>query len=341
MDNLPHKLFPLSDRSYLSITKKDIKKIAEDIGFSGSKLAEIEIVIAEIASNIIKHTPGGNILIKPVLHGSIKGIELISIDHGPGMVNVTVMLRDGVSTTNTLGQGLGAIKRLSDDFDIYSALNWGTILLSRIYMSPIDKLAEQAPFKIHAVMLPKIGEEFCGDGFKYLMRKNSCQIFAMDGLGHGVEAYKANQLAIKSFINTLYESPAERIKIMHGALKRSRGGVGIIFDINLNTLKLIFCGLGNIAAKVLSEGKIKNCISYNGIIGHTFPMTFHSITHDWTLNNYLIITSDGINTRWDFNAISNIMKHDPSIIAASLFKNFSRGNDDCLIIIVKCNSNFV
>ena len=46
------------------------------------------------------------------------------------------MMQDGMSTTNTMGHGLGSIKRLSDTFELYSQPGWGTIILSRIYNEP-------------------------------------------------------------------------------------------------------------------------------------------------------------------------------------------------------------
>lgn len=341
MDNLPHMVFPLSDRSYVSLVKKEIKKIADSIGFEANKLAEIEIIISEITSNIIKHTPGGIILVKHIISGDIEGLEIISIDDGPGMANPLMMLRDGVSTTNTLGQGLGAIKRLSDNFDIYSVPKWGTILLSRTFKTTENILTSnetsKESFNIYTLMVPKKGEAFCGDGFKFLKKNDNCQILAFDGLGHGPEAYKASEAAIKSFTETQNLAPAERLKSIHSSIKKTRGGVGMVFDFDLKNETLSFCGVGNISARVLTEGRLKSCISYNGIVGHTFPNTIHSNTISWSMDDYLIITSDGIISRWDINALANIRKHDIGIIAAILFKDFSRGNDDCLVMIIKAN----
>lgn len=341
MDNLPHVVLPLSDRSYVSLVKRDIKKIAEGIGFDANRLAEVEIVISEITSNIIKHTPGGSILVKHIIKDKLEGIEIISIDKGPGMSNALMMLKDGVSTTKTLGQGLGAIKRLSDNFDIYSVPQWGTILLSRIFKNPAANLKTKEIFNVSTLMVPKTGEEFCGDGFKFNIKKKTCQILVFDGLGHGPEAHKASEAAIKSFTNTESQNldPAERLRTMNSTIKSTRGGVGMILSIDLKNNSLSFCGVGNISARVFTEGKLKSCISYNGIVGHTFPNTLNSNSIHWAKEDYLIITSDGIISRWDVNALSNIMKHDMGIVAASLFKDFARGNDDALVMIVKCNRN--
>lgn len=340
MDNLPHVLLPLSDRSYVNLVKREIRRIAEGIGFDANRLAEIAIIISEISSNIVKHTPGGSIFVKHFIKGAVEGIEIISIDNGPGMVNPLMMLKDGVSTTKTLGQGLGAIKRLSDNFDIYSAPKWGTILLSRVFKNADAKdLLSKEIFITSTLMVPKKGEDFCGDGYKILTKKNTCQILAFDGLGHGPEAQKASEAAVKSFAETRNLNPAEQLRKMHLSIKHTRGGVGMAFSIDLQNQSLSYCGVGNISARVLSEGKLKSCISYNGIVGHTFPNTLNSNSIHWAKEDFLIITSDGIINRWDISALPNILNHDIGIVTAGLLKDFYRGTDDCLVMIIKCNRN--
>jgi anti-sigma regulatory factor (Ser/Thr protein kinase) len=335
MDNSPHIRFPLSDRSYVSIVKKEIKKIAEEIKFDKKRLSEIEIIVSEITSNIIKHSVDGYVLVKHFYSNTNDGIEILSIDNGPGMASPSHMLKDGVSTTNTLGQGLGAIKRLSDDFDIYSQPKWGTILLSRVYRNaPKDNETTEA-FSINTVMIPKKGEVFCGDGFKYIIKKNTCKILAFDGLGHGKEAQKATEAAVASFQKVLKEEPGDALRIIHKEIKSTRGGVGMIFSLDSKANSMAFCGVGNISARIFGEGKLKNCISYNGIIGHTFPTSLHTNNNPWNKDNLLIITSDGLTSRWDAQVFTAIQRHDPTVIAAYLFKEYSRGIDDSLVMILK------
>ena len=93
----------------------------------------MDIIVAELVSNLVKHAGGGQLLVKLIEQDGIQGMEIISIDDGIGMTDVTRMVADGVSTKNTLGQGLGAMKRLSDFFQVYSLKDWGTLILIRIF----------------------------------------------------------------------------------------------------------------------------------------------------------------------------------------------------------------
>src|SRR5689334_9057122 len=139
MVDTPHVRFAVPDRSYQGVVRSELRKFAESAGFKNKRLAEIEIIIAEITSNLVKYaTKGGEILARKYA-GHNKGIELIAIDHGPGIARPVMMLEDGQSSGSSLGQGLGAIRRLSDEFDLYSLVGWGTILYCRMF---VDKKSD-------------------------------------------------------------------------------------------------------------------------------------------------------------------------------------------------------
>ncbi|RZM01429.1 MAG: hypothetical protein EOO88_57895, partial [Pedobacter sp.] len=263
----------------------------------------------------------------------IKGIELISIDNGPGMDSTAAMISDGVSTTNTLGHGLGAISRLSDQFDIYSLKGWGTIMLCRLYVHPLP--LKKKLINTGTIMVAKDGEEECGDNYLFLKRGNVEHIALCDGLGHGEQASKAAITCLEAYPETIGKTPAEQLKEIHAAAKRTRGAVMYIVHIDMNERKLHYCGVGNIGVKLISiGGKSKNCHSYNGIVGHSVPGTLHSYTIDWEKNDMLIMNSDGLNSRWDIQKYPGILKHDRILLAAALYKDHCRGTDDTLVTVV-------
>src|SRR5688572_2704904 len=152
-----HTRINLPDRTYQAAARSEIKKIAEAVGFEGYRLGEMEIIIAEITSNLWKHSPTGGYLLVRVLSGVESGIELIAIDNGPGMRVPAIMMKDGKSTTKTLGQGLGAIRRLASVFDLYSLPGWGTVLLSRTYVKKAHS-ENSVPFQMAAIRVCKKGQ---------------------------------------------------------------------------------------------------------------------------------------------------------------------------------------
>ncbi len=112
MDNSIHKVFNAEDRSYFAILKKEIHNLVSAAEFSTKRTGEVDIVVAEMTSNLIKHAGGGELLVKICTEENNTAIEIISIDNGPGIQDPKQMTKDGISTSNTLGQGLGAMQRL-------------------------------------------------------------------------------------------------------------------------------------------------------------------------------------------------------------------------------------
>ena len=82
-----HLVFKADDRSYFAILKKEIHAVALSAGFSEHKIGEIDIVVAEMVSNLVKHAGGGQLLVKLVEDHNNQGIEIISVDNGRGMAD--------------------------------------------------------------------------------------------------------------------------------------------------------------------------------------------------------------------------------------------------------------
>jgi anti-sigma regulatory factor (Ser/Thr protein kinase) len=102
--------------------------LANLLQFSETEQGNLAIALTEAAKNIVKHADRGEILLRAWEGESQNWIELIALDQGLGMANVTQCLQDGFSTAGTPGIGLGAIQRLSSRFDIYSYPQLGTVL---------------------------------------------------------------------------------------------------------------------------------------------------------------------------------------------------------------------
>lgn len=336
MVNAPHKSIVMPNRTYQAMARAEIKKIAQSIGFAGHRLGELEIVIAEITSNLSKHAAnGGQLLVKEINDGKSSGIEIISIDNGPGIAVPGKMLEDGISTSNTLGQGLGAIRRLSDEFDFYSRKEWGTILLSRVFIKKTQGYTRPRSIDVKVVMVAKSGEEDCGDNWTAVRKGHLLKFALLDGLGHGHEASLAAQKGIESFHEKSQGLPNEQLKDIHTHIKKTRGAVIGIAHIDVHNRQMLYSGVGNIAGKLLSVARSRPCMSYNGIVGHTIPGTINNYVFVWEKNDMLILHSDGLSGRWDLQKYPQITKHDGSIIAAALFKDYNRGTDDVTAAVIR------
>lgn len=332
-----HLALKADDRSYFAILKKQIHNLAAGAGFGEVRIGQLDIVVAEVVSNLVKHAGGGQVLVKLIEKDNVQGIEIISIDNGPGMTDVTRMVADGVSTKNTLGQGLGAMKRLSDVFQVYSQKDWGTVLLIRIFKEELPRFGKQPKEEVQSVVIPKPGETECGDGFFYKVTTDHVKIFLGDGLGHGPEAAKAVTEAGAAFLACSEVEPSEIIRNINNEVKKTRGLVGTIAIFDLCNRKWRICGVGNISTKVISPASAKNFMSYNGIIGMNVPRTLNSQEVAYEKGQHIILCSDGIKSKWDTIKYAAIQRYDASILSASLVKDYARNTDDMSVAVCKIN----
>lgn len=331
-----HISFSLDDRSYLSVLKREVHRLSIQCGLAEKKIAEIDIVVAEIGSNIIKHAGGGEVLVM-LTDMPQPAIEIIGIDNGPGIADLARMMQDGISTVRTLGHGLGSIKRLSDFLQIYSVKGWGTVILSRFFIKPPEQYPAKPGAEIRTLLVPKPGEKVCGDGFYVRPDRAGVRIFLGDGLGHGPEANKAVTAAINSFRYCMVPDLSEVLRQMHEDVKRTRGLVGTGAVYNNTTGNWKICGVGNINARMLTAATSRTYLPYNGIIGHNLPRTINQqeIEHTPGKEQILILCSDGIKTRWEMTKYPAIFRYDMSVLAAAIYKDNARKTDDMSVVIVK------
>lgn len=333
MVDATHTSFAASDRSYFSLLKKEIRRKAEEGGISQARLNELDIIVAEMTSNLFKYADGGEILMGVFANNGSPYVELISIDNGPGIANPARMLADGISTSNTLGHGLGSMKRLSDHFDIYSQPGWGTIVLSRVFSKP-DKT--KVPVVIRPLVVAKPGETISGDGFAVKKTDKGVKLMLADGLGHGPEANKAVNEAEAAFRAFPDNSPTETLRFIHTAIKKTRGAVINIVCYDRLAKTWTSAGVGNIAVRFLGPGGVaRNHMSYNGIIGHNIPNTMNDQQYPADIYNQVMLCSDGIRTRIDMTKYPQIYKCDQAILSAAIYKDHARRTDDMSVIMAK------
>jgi serine/threonine-protein kinase RsbT len=102
------------------------RDLAAKAGFYGSDLTVIATAISEVSRNIVTYAKRGEIILQMIEQTDRRGILIIASDTGPGIASIEDAMRDGFSTTHSLGLGLPGARRLMDDFAIQSTLGEGT-----------------------------------------------------------------------------------------------------------------------------------------------------------------------------------------------------------------------
>jgi serine/threonine-protein kinase RsbT len=103
-----------------------VRKRAVELGFSLIDQTKLVTATSELARNTVVYGGGGTVRVEEVRDGARVGLRLTFEDEGPGIPDVEQALRDGYTTGNGLGLGLGGARRLVNDFRIESSAGQGT-----------------------------------------------------------------------------------------------------------------------------------------------------------------------------------------------------------------------
>jgi serine/threonine-protein kinase RsbT len=104
------------------------RTLAAELGFSSADATMIATAISELARNIVSYARKGEIQLQKMQNAEHQGLMVIASDDGPGIPDVRQAMRDGFSTSGSLGLGLPGVRRLMDEFQIVSQPGRGTVV---------------------------------------------------------------------------------------------------------------------------------------------------------------------------------------------------------------------
>jgi anti-sigma regulatory factor (Ser/Thr protein kinase) len=322
----------VQDQSQISAARRRAAEMAERQGFGDVDTGRVALVATELASNIIKHGGGGEILLSAFGEADGAGIELIALDKGPGMSNVAACLADGYSTAGTAGKGFGAIVRLSHHVDVASWPGVGTAVLSRLSQGQPDGKPSAAP-RTGAVSVSKPGEQVCGDSWSVSSGPEGPTLLVADGLGHGPDAAEAAVEAVRLFHRFNGHRVPALLHYIHGGLRATRGAAVSIARLEESSRKIVFSGIGNVSGVLFANGELRRTVSMPGTAGHNarkiqaFDYPFPS--------GLVILHSDGLASSWTLEKYPNLAARHPSLIAAVLYRDLTRQRDDATVLVAK------
>ncbi len=328
---------PVEEASQPAEARRVALRMAADLGFDEVCAGRVAIVALEVSSNILKHAGRGEVLLQIVdATPDAPELELIGLDKGPGMASLEQCLADGYTTGSSYGQGLGAIRRLSDESDFFSAPGEGTAVLARWRArgraSPVPV---GSWLRIGSVNVSKPGEEICGDAFAVEQSETDSTVLLADGLGHGYQASQASREAVRLLHAHPRLQPGALIDIANRALRGFRGAAVSVARLDRARGKLAFSGLGNVAGQIYGgAGHSQHLVPLNGTAGHSAPR-IREFSYAWPDAGILVMHSDGLLTHTTLDTRPSLALRDPSLIAGVLYRDFSRGHDDATVVVAK------
>jgi anti-sigma regulatory factor (Ser/Thr protein kinase) len=322
----------VGESSAISSVRRAGSYLAAVLGMDETVAGKVALVITEAATNMLKHAGSGDILLRGLAAGDARGIEILAIDKGPGFSNIEQAMRDGMSTAGSYGVGMGAMRRLADEFDLHADAAHGSALRMAVW-APGHARA-QPEWAVGAVCLPLPSEEACGDAWHCACKDGQLLLMVADGLGHGPEAARASDTAVALVQPDNTFVPAAMLQLAHGALNGTRGAAAAVACLDGIANTLHFAGIGNISVSLHGGDNSRHLVSHNGIVGSNMRKV-QEFSMPLTDDAMLIMHSDGIGTRWDLERYPGLSHRHPALIAAVLYRDHVRGRDDACIVVAQ------
>jgi len=305
--------------------------MASRLHFPAARADSLALAVTEAASNLYKHARQGALLLSVNRDADAPGIDLVTIDSGPGLRDVSAAMQDGHSTAGTLGIGLGAIRRLADFCDLYSVPGHGTALVARFWPVSREPVSREPSIRSAGLIRPIAGEVECGDAFGVLRTDAAVTAVFCDGLGQGPRAAAAAAAALAAVLGEPAGEPVTLLERAHRRMSGTRGGAVAVVQVSRERAR--FAGLGNVAAFILSAGSRKSMLSVPGIAGYQ-ARAFRQFEYEVPPGAAVILHSDGISSRWEAAAVPGVETKDPLLIAAVLLAEAGIHRDDAGVVVL-------
>jgi len=322
-----------------------VRQLANELDFKDVQREQLFIAAREITSNLVVHKAIEPCLsIYRVSQPDRTGITLVATDHGPGIPSINQAMADHHSTAGSMGCGLGAIRRLMDDFAIQSAVPQPvsktrqsyTVGGTTLVASKWCRLQDTPPATFHwgGISRPKLGYVSNGDAYFMAETADDIHIIVVDGLGHGKEAEIASQIAISTVKTNLDMPYAKLFPLLHTSLRGSRGVALMAIRLDKVNRLIHYCGVGNIEATILPQ-QTSTPQSRPGVLGSGILPALLINTLPWPLNGVLILHSDGVSRRWRTDPLIQQHMHKPLLLSHLLLRDYGRYTDDATVFILQ------
>lgn len=319
-------------------------RIAAERGFISLDRDEIDIVVSELGTNLIKHAGGGFIAVAPFAENGQRGIRIESLDSGPGISDICKALKDGYSSSNSLGVGLGAVNRLMDKLEVVSPVEGdrGTKITCIRWMRNNAQLdVSYCPLEIGVATRNHPFSEVNGDAYIIKQGETSVTLSVIDGLGHGEQARRAAWTA-REYIERHYDQPLDSIFSGTGtACSGTRGVVLAIVRFSWEPaptqgpaeIRFSHASVGNIECKVFGSPHPISFIERRGVVGVNAPKPVIS-SHIWGPAMKLVMYSDGLRTNWRWADFPELADAEINRAAAALLHRLGK-EDDATVMVVR------
>jgi anti-sigma regulatory factor (Ser/Thr protein kinase) len=306
--------------------------LAERVGMGADRVGEIGLAVTELTANLVKHAGSGAVLLRLRHAAAGPVVEVVTVDHGPGIADVEAAVVDGASSAGTLGIGLGAVVRIASTWDWWSRPGAGTVLAAGFAAEP--GTPAPAPSAV-GITRPMTGQDVCGDAYAIREDGGVRTLLLADGLGHGPLAAVASAEAVRAFRAAPAGGPADLLRAVHRALSGTRGAAAAVARLGGDEVR--YAGVGNIAGVVDDGSTRRAMISHPGIVG-ALARTIREASYPLPRGAVVVLHSDGLTERQSLEPYPGLLARSPLVTAAVLLRDFGVRRDDASVVVARAGA---
>ncbi len=319
--------FDLEHDADVGAARRRFVTLAATSGLDESRVSDAALIASELASNVVKHARHGGLLLGCIGEGDARGVSIVAWDRGRGM-DLDACMRDGMSTSGTAGNGLGAVKRLATRFDAFT--RGGVVLAAYV----LPKGTPKPALDVAGVAVPYPGLHISGDAWSHRAHGDVSTVIVCDGLGHGDGAAAASQTVVGAFAAQPEAPLATILERANLAAKATRGAAATIVRVDRAARAVTVAGVGNVSAWIVHD-TVKPLVTQHGTLGQTTPSSIREERYPFPSGAILVMASDGLKSRLPFEDNRDLLSRSSLTIATALWRDHTRGRDDATAVVLR------
>lgn len=320
------------DDAAVSEARERTRSMGRAVGLTGERLERLVAAVSELAQNQLLHGGGGLIAVRPCARGTVPGLEVIAADRGPGIADPLGALRSTTGrVSGTLGVGVSAIRRLTDELDIDVRRGQGTCFWARKYAEAVTRRREVGVWS-----QPKAGEASIGDDAVFIRTEGRLLVAVADGLGHGAAAGEASTSVMEVLRGCAADDLAALVLMADEAARDTRGAALSLIKIDEAFGKSEGAAVGNVSAFVRQrDGSTKHLAGSSWTVGGK-PRTTRAVRPESVPlgpDSAIILFSDGVSGSAVLEP--GLLLEHPLAAAYAIASTFGRTTDDVTVLVAK------
>lgn len=319
----------LLDGASVSLAREEVRRASIASGLGTEAAESLAIVASELARNALVHARRGHLYVREVVRGSVRGVEVVVMDAGPGLADLALALRGEPRARAGMGHGLAGVSRLADELDFDVRIGEGTCVRAR-------KFAGRPPYRseIGIFSRPRQGESVNGDDATFWRTGEVLLIAVADGLGHGEMARRASGAAMECVLQSPVQSPVALVRACDAALEGTRGAAMLAARLDRPAARIELCCVGNLSTQIVSSRAVRHLTCQSGIVGS--PREAKRVEAQLApigADELLVIFSDGIESRVNVADELERPRQHPIVVAEHVLAQWGRAHDDATVVV--------